>query len=403
MAKMIYSYKARDNQGNEHTGSLEADSVGDLINKLKGQGLILIKQTVTGETAKKAEVVGTVKMKEVLPFTHHMRTMYSAGVPLLSGLEDLKGETNNPYFAKIIDNLCLSLKNGSSLSDALSNYPQTFPKIYIALTRVGEATGNLDIAFESLINYLERREDTKGRLIGAMIYPATLIFAVTILILVLMLFLLPRIMGVYLQTGIELPLPTKILVAISNFLVTNILPILAIVSAIVGMIWYSRVNPVLRVKTDRWLLKLPVLGPLFVKDAASSFCNTMSALQKSGVDINESLTYCEEVITNHYLKKKIQQLSKAIQEGERFPVAMKATDVFPSLVVTMVKVGDESGKLDSSLKQVCEFYDREIPMAIKRFIQIMENLIVFGAGGVVLFIILATLMPIYSLVKILRK
>ncbi len=403
MAKMIYSYKARDIQGNESTGSIEADSVADLMGKLRGKGLTLIKHSTTGSVSKKQEIVGAVKMKEIIPFTHHLRTMYGAGVPILAGLEDLRHETTNPYFSKILENICLSLKNGTALSDALTMYPKVFPKIYVAMAKVGEATGNLDLALDSLISYLERREETKGRLVSAMIYPIVMIFAVLCLVVILLTFLLPRITKLYTDTGIDLPGPTKFLMAISDFLIGNAIPLLALVGAIGFGIYMCRTNPTLKLKTDEFLLKVPFFGQLMIKDAAAAFCNTLSALQKSGVAVNESLKFCEEVVANTYLKKKIMELSRAIQEGERFPVALKNTGVFPSLVVTMVKVGDESGKVDESLRKVCEFYDKEIPMAIKRFMQIMENLIIFGAGGVVLFIILATLMPIYKLVQVIRK
>lgn len=143
MAKTLYSYKARNNKGDEVNSSMEADSIADLLSKVKAQNLTLIKYAVAKSTdaPKKTELTGSVKMKDVLPFTHHLKTLYSAGVPLISGLEDLKGETSNPYFAQVLDNVCMSLKNGSSLSDALAAYPKVFPKIYIALIRVGEATG----------------------------------------------------------------------------------------------------------------------------------------------------------------------------------------------------------------------------------------------------------------------
>ncbi len=402
MAKIMYSYRARDIQGKETSGNMEAESVSDLINKLKAKNLILIKQS-TGKMDKKEDIVGSVGMKDVLPFSHHLRTMYSAGVPILSGLEDLKHETANPYFAKVLDNICTSLKNGTSLSDSMAMYPHVFPKIYVAMTKVGEATGNLDIALDSLINYLERREETKGRIVSAMIYPVALSVAVTGLILLLLLFLLPRITKLYTDTGIDLPGPTKFLMAVSAFLWGNLLWLFLLAIGVGFFIYICRTNPQLKLKTDELMLRLPFFGDLMTKDAASAFCNTLASLQRSGVAINDSLKFCEDVVGNTYIKKKITELSRAIQEGERFPVAIKATGVFPSLVITMVKVGDESGKLDESLRKVCEFYDKEIPLAVKRFMQIMENMIIFGAGGAVLFIILATLMPIYKLIEIIRK
>ncbi len=405
MAKTMYSYKARNNKGDEINSTMEAESIADLLSKVKAQNLTLVKYAVAKSTdaPKKAEITGTVKMKDVLPFTHHLKTLYSAGVPLISGLEDLKGETSNPYFAQVLDNVCMALKNGSSLSDALAAYPKVFPKIYIALIRVGEATGNLDTALDSLIRFIERREETKGRLVSAMIYPVTLSFAVFCLILVLLLYLLPKIVQVYSDAGVLLPFPTRVIQGASNFLINNALILIVLAIAGVFMIIISRRNPGMRLTTDKWLLNLPLFGPLIIKDNASAFCSTLASLQKSGVDVSDSLGYCEEVLSNHYLKKKIQQVSKAIQEGERFSVAMKATEVFPSLVVTMVKVGDEAGKLDESLQKVCIFYDQEIPNSIKRFLQITENLIIFGAGGIVLFIIMGTLMPIYDLLKIVGK
>lgn len=404
--KITFSYRAVDIRGTEESGSMEADSQADLMMKLRNKGLTLVKCSATGSVTKKQEVIGSVKIKEILPFSHHLRTMYSAGVPILSGLEDLKQETTNPYFAKVLDNITLALKNGSSLSDAMAAYPQIFPKIYIAMTRVGEATGNLDMALDSVIAYLERREETKGRIISALIYPVVLSMAVFMLILILLFFLLPRITKIYTDAGVKpdkLPGPTRFIIAMKDFLGDNWMILLALgVLAFIGLI-VCRKQPNLRVKTDEMLLRVPFFGSLMLKDAASSFCNTLASLQRSGVSVNESLKFCEDVIANSFIKKKISDLTRSIQEGERFPIALKKTGVFPSLVITMVKVGDESGKLDASLKQVCEFYDREIPAAIKRFMQISESAIIFGAGGIVLFIILATLMPIYQLVTLMKK
>jgi len=405
-SKIIYSYRAVDIKGIETTGNMEADSQADLMQKLRNKGLTLIKCSATGSMTKKQEVAGSVSIKEILPFSHHLRTMYSAGVPILSGLEDLKQETTNPYFAKVLDNITLSLKNGSSLSDAMAAYPQVFPKIYIAMARVGEATGNLDSALDSVIAYLERREETKGRIVSALIYPVVLCTAIFILVMILLFFLLPRITKVYEDAGVtpdKLPGPTRFVIGLKDLLVEQYPIILGVIFLGTIFLITCRKQQNLRIKMDEMLLKFPFFGSLMLKDAASAFCNTLSSLQKSGVSVNESLKFCEDVIANSFIKKKITDLTHAIQEGERFPVALKRTGVFPSLVITMVKVGDESGKLDASLKQVCEFYDKEIPAAIKRFMQLTESAIIFGAGGIVLFIILATLMPIYQLVTLIRK
>ena len=292
MAEKLYSYNARDNNGNEVKGSMEASSVADLMTKLRGQGLILVKHSISKTAAKQTtEAIGAVGMKDIIPFTQHLRSMYSAGVPLLTGLEDLKNEAQNPQLAQILDNVCGSLKNGVSLSDALRNYPNTFPKIYIALAKVGEATGNLDVALESLVKYLKRRQETKGRLVGAMIYPAVLIVAVIGLILVLLTFLLPKIAKVYVDAGIDLPGPTKFLMAVSGFIVSNWLILTILLLIFIGFVIFSRTNTQLRLTTDRWILKVPFFGTLLTKDAAATFSNTLSTLQKSGVEINESLGY----------------------------------------------------------------------------------------------------------------
>lgn len=402
-----FAYKARDKAGKEVKGKMRAESLAHLTLQLKEQGLTLIECLKGAEPAKARVPVATaatkVKMKYIIPFTHHLKVLYGAGIPLITGIENLQKDAPHPSLKRLLENVKSSLEEGNSLSESFAKYPRTFPPIYIAIVRIGEATGNLDQVLGRVADFLERGQETKSRLTQAMIYPLVLGGAVFGLILLLLLFLLPRITDVFEKTNIELPTPTIMLRNISHFITGNILILGGAALALIIFLIMTRKVKALKQPTDKLLLKIPIFGTLLLKDAASSFSYTLSILYKSGVEINEALTYCQEITNNLHIRAMIEKAKVYIENGEPLAVALEDTKVFPPLVMTMVKVGDDTGKLDETLEKVCEFYDREIPIAIKNFMSLLEPAIIFGAGGIVIFIILATLMPIYKIIQVIGK
>ncbi len=399
-SKMVFTYKARNFGGQEVVGKQEASNMADLTIQLKEQGLILIKGKK--EKKKAAPIVlfeGKVPLKELIPFTHQMRILYAAGVPILAGLEDIKDVSKNPSMQRAIGNVCQTLKNGSSLSEAMSQHPKAFDKLYCGITQVGEATGKLDVALERLAHYLEKRLETGNRIKSAMIYPTMLCSAIGALVLLLLTVVLPSIMELFTNNNAVLPVPTQIVMFLSDWLTGN-WPLLLIfmIASIICLVVGRRI-PRTRHMMDFLMTKLPIFGTLVVKDAASAFSNTLATLYKSGINISDALVHCEEVVGNTYIKNGIHRARLAVEEGGALFESLRDTGTMPPLVISMIKVGEESGNLNETLEMVCKFYDEEIPRAIKTFMGLLEPTIIVVAGGLVAFIILATLLPIYTLMQ----
>jgi len=402
----VFSYKARDASGRETEGVLEAENSGVLVERLGELGYVVTKVSkARGKGVKKRKVKSAkVKPRELITFTIHLGTVLSAGVPLLTGLQDLTRETERPGFKRVIKDITNQVENGAMLADAMSVHQKVFGQLYVSMVRAGETTGRVDEVLDRLVPHLEWQEELKGQIREALAYPAVVLLVIGGVIVFLFVFPIPRFKAIFDKYDMKLPLPTRIVIGISDFMVNYGFYALGflIVTFIVLRALVKKTDTGRRL-WDAAKLKMPLFGTLIRKVALSRFSHTMSSLYRAGVEITECLRIVEQVIGNVVLGKVIRDAHDRIRAGGSMPEALAESGEFPSLVLRMVAIGDETGELDMTLEKVSVYYDKEVPYTIRRIFAIAEPLMIVSMGAIVGTVAMAVFMPLYGMISFVKK
>lgn len=407
----VYQYKASDEEGKTVKGMLEAEDEDALEAQLENRRLYLISSKITGKKSS-APGAGTapaggrrvvrakVKRAELISFTVHLSTVIGAGVPILQGLDDMSGETENPRFAQVIRGLRQSIEDGTSISDSFAQYPEVFSELYIAILRSGETTGRMDEVLREIVAFLEWQDELVGTIKSATTYPIIVLFAVMGLVAIMFTFVLPQFLGVFDSFDIELPLPTRIVIALSDFF-QNFWWLL-IVGAITAYIGLRAANktPRGRLVLDKVKLNIPIFGELVRKVALSRFAHYLATLFGAGVNILNALEVVERVVGNAVLADVVRKARLQVGTGHTVSGALKESKEFPSMVVRMVTIGETTGNLEETLGKVSEYYDREVPLTVKRLFTALEGAIIVFLGVIVLFVVLSIILPMLSLQQV---
>jgi len=360
-------------------------------------------------TAKKTKVPESylswerVKRKDLITFSVHLSTTLSAGIPILQALQDLIEQTEKPKFKKVIEDISRNIQAGNSFSEALAKHPKVFSELYVSIVKAGETTGNVDKVLDDLVTFLEWQESLATDVKQATIYPAFILLAVISLIVLLMTFVFPRFTVIFERTNVPLPLPTRVVMGISHFITSYWFIILLLVTAMA--ISYRLVVKIPRGRYffDKLKLKLPVLGNLLRKIALSRFSHHFSALLKAGVEIYHSLMVTEKVVGNTVIAKVISSARDYISTGETLSESLKKGNEFPSLVIRMISIGESSGSIDKTLDKVSQYYDREVPVTIKKVFAIFEPIVIATLAVIVLGMALSMFLPLYQMLSLVGK
>jgi len=402
-----YEYKATNDEGKTVKGLLTAESEEELEVSLDKQNLYLIsaKESRKKGTAPSGggRIVRTrVKRAELISFTVHLATVIGAGVPILQGLDDMIDETEGSHFKGVIRRIKTQIEEGNSISVAFAQHPEVFSELYIAILKSGETTGRLDEVLKEIVKFLEWQDELMGTIKQATTYPIIVLSALMGLIGIMFTFVLPRFLTVFDSFNIPLPLPTRIVIAISNFF-QNFwwLLIAAIVAAIVGLRAANRTSQG-RVVLDRIKLKMPIFGDLMRKIALSRFSHYLATLFGAGVNIMNALEVVEQVVGNAVLADVVRRARLQVGTGQSVAGALRESKEFPPLVVRMVAIGETTGGLDETLQKVSDYYDREVPQSIKRLFTALEGLVIILLGVVVLFVVLSVILPMMSLQQLAK-
>ncbi len=395
-----YSYTAVDDYGKSVKGILLAESEGELASKLSQQGYYLLSAS-TGEArgkggSKALFTWGKIKSRDVITFTHHLSTVLGAGIPILQGLEDLVEQTTDQRFKGMLTEIRNDVQGGRNLSEALARHPKAFSELYVNILKAGEATGELDKVLQDLAHFMEWQEELRGNVKQATMYPMILFSAIVLLVGFLFTFVFPKITGILKELNVPLPLPTVIVISVSDFMKSNWYYLLAGVGAIIA-IWklLGRFSWG-RMALDTFKLRIPIFGELLRKIALSRFSHFMALLFKAGVDIIQSLSVVEKVVGNEVLARIIRNAREQVRTGHQLSEPLKKSKQFPPMVIRMVQIGEASGELDKSLEKVSQYYDREIPITIKRVFTIVEPVMLFFLAGIVGLVALSMFLPLYS-------
>jgi type IV pilus assembly protein PilC len=394
-----YSYRAINDRGRPVRGVVNAANEADLFSRLQETGMSLLDCKEMNEKASKlaALTAKKVKVRDLIQMFLHMQQLQKAGVPLLDALSDVRDTAESTRLRDIMSDVYEEVSSGSSFSNALAKHPGVFQPIFISLINAGEETGNMTNSFGQVINHLKWTDAMTSKVKKATRYPKILLVVVCLVIWIMMTQVVPQVVGFLKDIGSELPGVTLALIATSNFIQDYAGYIfLAIVSFIVGLRVGRNVSESFRYRTDYLFLRLPAMGALIRKIALSRFCQTFAVLFSSGLEILKCLEAAKQTAGNLVLTEALERVKQNVQEGSPLSTALNNSGEFPSLVVRMVRIGEESGQLTGVLEQVTEFYDKDVNEAVDGMIAMIEPAMTVILGGMILWIAAAVFGPIYD-------
>jgi type IV pilus assembly protein PilC len=411
-----FSYVVKDSKGNKHEGTVSANSLDAALNKLResGQTVISVLDTKLTETSKKRGLIDEIslyiyKLRTRIPlgtlvfFTSQMATMFSAGLTIEKALNNLLYEESNKKFKKVVAQLLNDVKKGFSMSDAMERHPGVFSPLYIALVRSGEISGSLHGVLEELADYLEFIQDTKRKILSAMSYPAFVVVVLTGLTIVLMTWVVPMFEGVYAKFNAKLPVPTQILIRVSNVISANFFyTLIGAIVLICGFIVIGLTDTGRKIM-DRIKLKIPIMNSIIVDSLMSKFCRTFGMLLGAGVPVVDSLNLVYRVMDNVHYKAAVREATGLIRDGFSIAASLKKTDAFPNTLISLAATGEETGDLDKMLSKAAAFYDKQLEAVITRLTSLIEPMLIVLIAIVIGTIVIIIYLPVFYLGFAFRK
>jgi type IV pilus assembly protein PilC len=397
-----FAFSGRTRAGQNVSGERAADNMDAAVASLRREQILVTQITPSKEKAakqSKGPKDKAVAAKNLAIFTRQFSVMIDAGLPLVQCLEILGNQEEDKNFSKIILSTRGEVESGASLADAMRKHPKAFDALFTNMIAAGEAGGILDTILQRLAVYIEKAVKLKGQVKSAMIYPVAIIVIAAVVVGLILWKVIPTFANLFAGLGAELPLPTRVVIALSNNLVRfGPFLIVGLGAAAYGFKAYYG-TPGGRKAIDAMTLKLPVLGILMRKIAVARFCRTLSTLLASGVSILEALDITARTAGNAVVEEAIQTTRKSIERGETIAAPLRETNVFPSMVVQMISVGEATGALDTMLSKIAEFYEEEVDVAVAGLLTLLEPIMIALLGGVVGGIVIAMYMPIFDLIS----
>jgi type IV pilus assembly protein PilC len=395
----VFTYRGTNRAGATVSGELAAANKSELIGNLKRQQINVTKMSEKGKEFNLPTFGGGVDSKELAVFTRQFSVMIDAGLPLVQCLEILAGQQENKVFQNVLTATRGSVEGGTTLSAAMRQHEKVFDALYVNLVEAGETGGILDTILQRLSTYIEKNVKLKRAVKSAMVYPIAVLSVAASVIILLLWKVVPIFTTLFLGLGVALPLPTRIVIGLSNFVgsIFGLLILVAIVGVIVGLkVWYQ--TPAGRMAIDRILLKLPLLGLLLRKIAVARFTRTLGTLISSGVPILEGLEITARTAGNAVIEKSLMEVRKGLESGRNLSDPLKETNVFPGMVTQMIAVGEQTGAMDAMLQKIADFYEDEVDAAVKDLLAAMEPLMIVVLGVVVGGIVISMYLPLFSLI-----
>jgi type II secretory pathway component PulF len=401
-----YSYKALDQSGVAVTGVIEADSTEMAMNQLAGRGYIPSK--VVPESASSGassgfninEMLAKVKPTDLILFTKQCRTLLKAGIPILTLLHVLENQTENPKLRKVAASMAQDIREGATLYTAYRKHPKVFSELYCSMVRAGEMSGALPEVLSRLSYIIEHEHKIKSDIRSALQYPITVLIALGIAFFVLLTFVIPKFVTIFKSAHLDLPMPTLVCIYLNQVLVGYWYVVLGIlVAVIVGLTQYFKTDQGKYVR-DSVILRIPILGPLFIKSSMSRFASIFAILQSSGVPVLESLRILSGTIGNAAIAREFDRIRDRVEEGQGIAAPLSTAMHFTPMVVNMIAIGEESGNLDDMLREISIHYDDEVGYAVKQMSEALGPILIVGLAGVVGFFALAIFLPMWDLTKL---
>jgi type IV pilus assembly protein PilC len=390
-----FEYTARNAQGQETTGTMDAASRDEVVANLRKNRMVLVRL----REAKRAKRGVRVPTRDIVIFTRQFATMINSGLPLVQALDILAQQTENKALAEVTKQVVYDVESGHTLADALSKHPKAFTALYVNMVAAGEAGGILDTILLRLAVFLEKNDAIVRKVKGAMIYPAVIFSVAIIAVLVLLIFVIPTFQSMFASVNMELPLPTKIVIGMSDFLQNFwwMMILGAVAFAFLLQRYYATEGGKLVI--DRLMLKAPVLGDLLRKSAVSRFTRTLGTLISSGVAILDGLEITARTAGNRVIHDAVMESRGSIAGGETIAQPLAKSGVFPPMVTSMIAVGEATGGLDEMLTKIADFYDDEVDAAVSALLSLMEPIMIVVLGVIVGGMIVAMYLPIFGMIN----
>ncbi len=404
----VFEYRVRDRSGKVLKSQVEADNVAQVRDSLRAKGLMIV-----DIKAPKTGLQGDINipflndrppgLKPVAIFSRQLATLINAGVPLVQGLTIMQRQLEHKGLQNVVRKVRVDVEAGTPFSEAIAKYPKVFNRLYVNLVRAGETSGTLDSVLERISDFQEKDLALRGKLKSAMTYPVIVLVFALLITYFLLTTVVPQFGGILQQLGGELPLITRILITVSDFLKTKTIVIVAVIGVIYfALRQYYRTYKGRRV-IDDVKLKIPVFGTLLRRSAIASFARTFGLLISSGVNIIESLEITKGTANNAIVEDTIENAKNVVMVGEQMSGSLAASPVFPPMVVSMVAIGEETGALDNMLAKVADFYDREVEEAVEGLTAAIEPIMIVFLGGIVGLIVAGMFLPMFSIINKLSQ
>lgn len=397
----VYKYKAIDNTGRPIEAEFHANTKDEVLSMLREKGYTPVKIELQEQKSKDVGDIGLfqkkVKIKDISVFCKQLYTMLNAGMPLSNALDVLADQTENKVLRLTTKDVYSQVQTGAILSQAMKKHKKIFPNLLITMVEAGEMTGNLDNVLAKMSEHYEKENKINSKIKGAMVYPAVLSVAAVAVVIFLLTFIMPTFTGMFTSSGVELPLPTRILMGISDAIKNYWYIFIAVIGAIIFSInRYGKTETGKR-QFDNLKLRIPVVGPSVTKIATSRFTRTLSTLMASGIPIVPAMEAAANVTNNQIVIDGIKKVVEDVKKGLSISYLLKTMHFFPPMVISMVGIGEESGSLEDMLSKTADYYDEELDASIQKMLALLEPLLILFMGVIVGFIVISMMLPIFDL------
>jgi type IV pilus assembly protein PilC len=395
----LFTYRAIDAEGKSVPGRIEAINLFDLEQRLSRMGLDLVNGAPTSQ---RTRLIGgsRVSRQDLINFCFHLEQLATAGVPVLEGLNDLRDSVENPRFREVVSGLVESIEGGRNLSGSLAEYPEVFSKVFVSLVRSGEQSGKLPEVLKSLSESLKWEDELAAQTKKIVMYPAFVGSIVLLVTFFLMIYLVPQMTGFIRNMGQEIPLQTRVLIAVSDFFVDFWWAVIAApFVAWAGLRFAKSYNPAVQYTIDHYKISAPLIGPILRKIILSRFASSFAMMYASGITVLDAIRSCEEIVGNKPLENALRTAGQQIAEGKNMTAAFADLGLFPPLIIRMLKIGESTGALDTALLNVSYFYNREVRESIGKVQAMIEPALTLVLGALLGWVMLSVLGPVYDAIS----
>jgi type II secretory pathway component PulF len=398
----VYKYRAKKGPNDIVEGRIEVHTEEEAIEKLSQMGYLPLRieeesKSIEASVYRLGKLQGKIKSREITIFSRQLASLLKSGVPILNALNVISEQSENPTLKDILRNIHNAIREGATFSSVLSYYPNVFSLLYIAMVRTGENSGALPEALLRIADYRMKQEEMLSRFRMAMAYPILMAIVGVVTVVFMLTFVMPRLMGIFTSMGQELPLPTQILISISQTLRQWWFWILLVSAIIVLIIKRQMRTEVGKLSLSIFKLHLPLFGKFILKAELSRFTRTLELLIRNGVSILKALDVAIPVVSNEIIRNYLRQSYKELEQGGSFGKSLKDTTLFPPFMSNLIIVGEESGRLEEALAEVAGCYERDTDETIRIISSLLEPLMILGMGLIVGFIVVAMLLPIFQI------